>query len=50
MYVLDGQQRLTSLYAIRKGLRITREGKEINYKDISINLETNPILMMILFY
>lgn len=42
MYVLDGQQRLTSLYAIRKGLRLTREGKEINYKDISINLETDP--------
>ncbi|HRI47697.1 MAG TPA: DUF262 domain-containing protein [Ignavibacteriaceae bacterium] len=42
MYVLDGQQRITSLYAIRKGIRLTREGKEIDYKDISINLETNP--------
>lgn len=42
MYVLDGQQRITSLYAIRKGIRLTREGKEIDYKDISINLETDP--------
>lgn len=33
-YILDGQQRITSLYAIRKGLRISKDGKEINYKDI----------------
>lgn len=38
-YVLDGQQRITSLYAIRKGCRITLEGKEIDYKDIFIDLE-----------
>jgi hypothetical protein len=37
-YVLDGQQRITSLYAVRKGLIITKEGKEIDYKDICINL------------
>lgn len=37
-YILDGQQRITSLYAVRKGLIITKEGKEIDYKDISINL------------
>ena len=42
-YVLDGQQRITSLYAIRKGLRITRDGKEIDYKLFSINLEQDPI-------
>ncbi len=41
-YVLDGQQRVTSLYAIRKGARITREGHEINYKDISIDLTIDP--------
>lgn len=41
-YVLDGQQRITSLYAIRKGVRITRDGEEINYRDISINLELDP--------
>lgn len=38
-YVLDGQQRITSLYAVRKGCRITREDKEIDYKDIYIDLE-----------
>jgi hypothetical protein len=38
-YVLDGQQRITSLYAVRKGLRITRDGRVIDYKDISIDLE-----------
>lgn len=37
-YILDGQQRITSLYAIRKGIRITKDGKEINYQDIFINL------------
>ena len=38
-YILDGQQRITSLYAIRKGIRITKDGKEIDYKDIFINLD-----------
>lgn len=37
-YVLDGQQRITSLYAVRKGVIITREGEEIDYKDIAIDL------------
>lgn len=41
-YILDGQQRITSLYAIRKGIRITKDGKEIDYKDIYINLDYNP--------
>lgn len=41
-YVLDGQQRITSLYAVRKGIRITKEGQEIDYKDISINLAYEP--------
>ncbi len=38
-YVLDGQQRITSLYAVRKGCRLTRDGKEIDYKDIYIDLD-----------
>ncbi|MGE3343903.1 MAG: DUF262 domain-containing protein [Vicinamibacterales bacterium] len=38
-YILDGQQRITSLYAIRKGLRITKDGKEVDYKDIFIDLD-----------
>lgn len=41
-YVLDGQQRITSLYAVRKGVRITREGDEIDYKRISIDLSRDP--------
>lgn len=42
-YILDGQQRITSLYAIRKGLRISKDGKEINYKDIYVNLDYDPL-------
>lgn len=38
-YILDGQQRITSLYAIRKGIRITKDGKEIDYRDIFIDLD-----------
>jgi hypothetical protein len=38
-YILDGQQRITSLYAIRKGIRISKDGKVINYKDIYVNLD-----------
>jgi hypothetical protein len=38
-YILDGQQRITSLYAIRKGIRISKDNKEINYKDIFVNLD-----------
>ena len=38
-YILDGQQRITSLYAIRKGIRLTKDGKGINYRDIYVNLD-----------
>ena len=41
-YILDGQQRITSLYAIRKGIRISKDGKEVDYKDIFINLDYDP--------
>jgi hypothetical protein len=40
--VLDGQQRITSLYAVLKGLRIDREGKEIDYSKICIDLGPEP--------
>ena len=41
-YVLDGQQRLTSLYATLKGARIEREGSRIeDYSEMYINLEAN---------
>jgi len=41
-YVLDGQQRITSLFAVKKGLIITKDSKEIHYKDISIDLSCDP--------
>lgn len=41
-YVLDGQQRITSLYAIRKGVVATKEGEEIRYSDIWIDLSQDP--------
>ena len=40
-YILDGQQRITSLYAIRKGIRITKDGKEVDYRDIFIDLSVS---------
>jgi hypothetical protein len=38
-YVLDGQQRITSLYAIRKGVVFQREGKSIDFKEIFVDLD-----------
>lgn len=40
-YVLDGQQRITSLYAAYKGAKIRREGNKIktDYELISVDLE-----------
>jgi hypothetical protein len=40
-YVLDGQQRITSLYAVRKGVIFTVQGKEVDYKDICIDLDAS---------
>ena len=38
-YVLDGQQRITSLYAVRKGVTYDQQhGSTIDYRDISIDL------------
>lgn len=42
-YILDGQQRITSLYAVRKGAIFRKDdGHEIHYKDISIDLDSDP--------
>jgi hypothetical protein len=41
-YVLDGQQRITSLYAVRKGVVFNKEGEEIDYSQISIDLDQDP--------
>ncbi len=41
-YVLDGQQRITSLFASLKGLKIKREGKyETDYSKIYVDLNKN---------
>lgn len=42
LYVLDGQQRITSLYAVKKGARVNREGEEIDYRRIFIDLSYEP--------
>lgn len=38
-YVLDGQQRMTSLFACLRGLEIPREGVNENFRDMFINLK-----------
>jgi len=38
-YVLDGHQRITSLYAIRKGVRLTKDEKPIDYREIFVDLD-----------
>ena len=42
LYVLDGQQRITSLYAVQKGLLISKDGQTMDYKDIFIDLSRDP--------
>lgn len=43
-YVLDGQQRITSLYAAYLGARIQKVGEKkiTDYNDIVVNLDANP--------
>ncbi|OTG99957.1 DUF262 domain-containing protein [Acinetobacter sp. ANC 4973] len=41
-YVLDGQQRLTSLFCALKGLTIVRGSKNDDFSKIFINLTANP--------
>ncbi len=41
-YVLDGQQRITSLFASLKGVKIKRDGKhETDYSKLYVNLKAN---------
>nr|MDO8115317.1 DUF262 domain-containing protein [Candidatus Sigynarchaeota archaeon] len=40
-YVLDGQQRLTTLYACYKGLKIERDYKISDYSNLYINLKAD---------
>ena len=39
--VLDGQQRLTSLYAACNGLTVTRDKRPDDFRDIFVNLDTD---------
>lgn len=41
-YILDGQQRITSLYAIRKGVIASKNDEQLDYKQICINLDLEP--------
>jgi hypothetical protein len=41
LYVLDGQQRLTSLLLVKEGWKITRNGKELKIDPISYNPANN---------
>lgn len=38
-YILDGQQRIASLFVIVEGLTIDKDGRKENYKNIYIDLE-----------
>lgn len=40
-YVLDGQQRLTSLYAAVKGAKIDRDGEEEDFSEFWVDLEAS---------
>lgn len=37
-YVLDGQQRLASLFVVLEGLQVNKENKIVNYKEIYVDL------------
>ena len=41
-YVLDGQQRLTSLFASLKGLKVVRSGKTEDFREMFVDLEAGP--------
>ena len=41
-YVLDGQQRLTSLFATLKGLTVERSGRTENFREMFVDLAADP--------
>ena len=41
-YVLDGQQRITSIFAALNGVSVFREGKSVDYSQMFIDLEAKP--------
>lgn len=48
-YILDGQQRLTSLFASLKGLKVPREGKTEDFSEMYVDLtaSTNDDMVLI---
>lgn len=42
LYILDGQQRITSLYAVQKGVFYDCEGTHRDYSTICVNLDIDP--------
>ena len=43
-YVIDGQQRLTTMFASLKGLKIKREYYEEDYSEFYVDLDADPDL------
>lgn len=41
-YVLDGQQRLSSMFAIMEGGTVEKDGQDADYKDIFVSLDAPP--------
>ena len=41
-YVLDGQQRLTSLFAALKGLHVNRAGRDEDFREMYVDLAADP--------
>lgn len=41
-YVIDGQQRLTSLYATLNGLSVIRSGRTDNFREMYVDLNAKP--------
>ena len=37
-YILDGQQRIASLFAALEGLQVPKENKILNFKEIYVDL------------
>ncbi len=41
-YIIDGQQRITSLYAILEGITIEKGNKATDYSEVYVDLEVDP--------
>jgi hypothetical protein len=42
LYVLDGQQRITALYAVRKGATVPKDDRLVDYTRLAIDLSLDP--------